>query len=821
MTYMVPMELLVLPEDEEGTNWRWYTNQEGVERARPPPKPNEGQWGYLYHPIAHDWYRVPDDDYGMTSTTAYDEGTTTTAAPQYDGSYTNNNKLVWIDNQAGDDVGRVRPPPKPNEEQWWYHSTAHDWYRVPAPSSPTYNDNGYDNNGNHPIAGTYNHCTEGANQHGHHQPTIECRGMSPPPSDPVEDSSCSYQYYVMGDRPTSTPVVSTSIANTTTTTLHGRQYANQHEGTDHTAASTLVLPYDTTTRYIPKDHRTPPHLLNGCRTSTQYQPHSPPIRGVEESCRSYVTRGGTRMPIGGPRRMATTTYETYHSPIPDDTTGHPYAHHQYYGSNNHLTNGGTTNHLNGGANHTGSASHHDRHQPTIKRRPWHPPHEPYYASSALAAPTTITDNQNHHQGPGHSYTMNSTVPIMGMNQMTNHHHGGENWRYPTTDEPYHASTPMESCTSHLMYGEATMYTCAGGWGAAGGCTSTCTSHLVYGEAAAATTVSGCTSTCTSQAATPTMAAAMTMFGNWADEWGAYSHHRSNKHDDVWEDPTMATNHTTDHHKSSYTNYSHNPNQDDDDAKSNDKWGGTTMATIGGSSNHQLRESSYTYGPTMVHNNHDGDRLLQRHPHRKTTTSTLRTEDQPMRNYDRLQFDRGPRAPTMPTPPQPPTKPPATTMIAAAPMVAASSSTPAVYGSHCVGEWGAYYYIHSDTKGNEWDNNVMMAMTGTRVIHFAMTPHPLSHFHAGLYCFPVLLYKGQITPSSSSSSSSVDPCNLLHTVQWKGSSSEFHFPNVPKVAHLSVFLFGSRNALVPSPNCILPVKLSREVGSSSTCSYVEF
>jgi len=217
---------VVLPErmeEDEGGTWRWYTNQ-GVERARPPPKPNErhmspwwyhsiahdeyhdhvpapssptyndngmtstahqqplapdgsyindnkpndeGQWGYLYHPIAHDWYRVPDDDYGMTSTTAYDEGTTTTAAPQYDGSYTNNNKLVWIDNQAGDDVGRVRPPPKPNEEQWWYHSTAHDWYRVPAPSSPTYNDNGYDNNGNHPIAGTYNHCTEGANQHGH------------------------------------------------------------------------------------------------------------------------------------------------------------------------------------------------------------------------------------------------------------------------------------------------------------------------------------------------------------------------------------------------------------------------------------------------------------------------------------------------------------------------------------------------------------------------------------------------------------------------------------------------------------------------------
>ena len=58
MTYMVPMMGLsvVLPEDEEGGTWRWYTNQgddvgRDVERVRPPPKPNEGQsWGY--HSIA-------------------------------------------------------------------------------------------------------------------------------------------------------------------------------------------------------------------------------------------------------------------------------------------------------------------------------------------------------------------------------------------------------------------------------------------------------------------------------------------------------------------------------------------------------------------------------------------------------------------------------------------------------------------------------------------------------------------------------------------------------------------------------------------------
>jgi len=47
---------VVLPEDEEGGTWRWYTNQgddvgRDVERVRPPPKPNEGQsWGY--HSIA-------------------------------------------------------------------------------------------------------------------------------------------------------------------------------------------------------------------------------------------------------------------------------------------------------------------------------------------------------------------------------------------------------------------------------------------------------------------------------------------------------------------------------------------------------------------------------------------------------------------------------------------------------------------------------------------------------------------------------------------------------------------------------------------------
>ena len=48
--FMVPMELSVLPEDEEGT-WRWYNQGDDAGRVRPPPKPNEGQsWGY--HSIA-------------------------------------------------------------------------------------------------------------------------------------------------------------------------------------------------------------------------------------------------------------------------------------------------------------------------------------------------------------------------------------------------------------------------------------------------------------------------------------------------------------------------------------------------------------------------------------------------------------------------------------------------------------------------------------------------------------------------------------------------------------------------------------------------
>jgi len=256
------------------------------------------------------------------------------------------------------------------------------------------------------------------------------------------------------------------------------------------------------------------------------------------------------------------------------------------------------------------------------------------------------------------------------------------------------------------------------------------------------------------------------------------------------------------------------------------FGETAAVPMGAASTTTTHDSCCAggWGATYSHhhsNKHDdvwgGTYPYNDRPH-DTTTSTIRMENHLQRNYDRLQFDRRPRAPTMPTPPQAPTKPPATTMTAAAPMVAASS-TP-VYGSPCVGQWGAYHYIHSDTKGNEWNKNVMMAMTSSRVSHFAMIPHPLSYFHAGLYCFPVLVYKGQATPSSSSFSS-LDPCTLLHTVQWKGSSSEFHFPNVPKVAHLTVFLFGPRNALVLSLSCILPVKLSREVGSNSTCSYVEF
>ena len=118
--FMVPMELSVLPEDEEGT-WRWYNQGDDAGRVRPPPKPNEGammdlgqrpSMGYLYHPIAHDdWSCVP-----APSPPNYNDGTTSTAPHQ------------WYTNQ-GDDVGRdverVRPPPKPNEGQsWGYHSIA-------------------------------------------------------------------------------------------------------------------------------------------------------------------------------------------------------------------------------------------------------------------------------------------------------------------------------------------------------------------------------------------------------------------------------------------------------------------------------------------------------------------------------------------------------------------------------------------------------------------------------------------------------------------------------------------------------------------------
>jgi len=174
---------VVLPErmeEDEGGTWRWYTNQ-GVERARPPPKPNErhmspwwyhsiahdeyhdhvpapssptyndngmtstahqqplapdgsyindnkpndeGQWGYLYHPIAHDWYRVPNDDYG----------TTTTAASQYGSNNTINNKLMWINRRAGTDR-QVQPAHRgPNEQQQWYDHA--------SPSSPAYSSGG-------------------------------------------------------------------------------------------------------------------------------------------------------------------------------------------------------------------------------------------------------------------------------------------------------------------------------------------------------------------------------------------------------------------------------------------------------------------------------------------------------------------------------------------------------------------------------------------------------------------------------------------------------------------------------------------------------
>ena len=403
-------------------------------------------------------------------------------------------------------------------------------------------------------------------------------------------------------------------------------------------------------------------------------------------------------------------------------------------------------------------------------------------------------------------------------------------------------------------------------GVAGGCTLACTLHPVYGKAAAASTVVATT--------------ARTMFGNTTyDDDDAKStgiadmmtNHQPGG-------PCMAA--TTPYKSSyyshstspSYTNHPHNRNKDDhciggwgaayahlsnsddNDAKPNDEWGGTTMTTNDGDagvwgaySQHNSNNcAGVLEGAAYSHHSNKQDDVWGDHtmttngisssPHQRvmvqqtptmdnTTTTTLRVEDPPVRNsYGRLQFDRGPNAPTTPTPPQAPTtKPSATTMTAAAPMVAASS-TP-VYGSRWVGEWGAYHHIHGDdSKADDWNTNViMMAIPGgTRVSHSIdmMIPHPLSHFHAGLYCFPVLVYKGQATPSSSSFSS-LDPCTLLHTVQWKGSSSEFHFPNVPKVAHLSVFLFGPRNALVPSPSCILPVKVSREVGSNSTCSYVEF
>ena len=756
MAYMVPMTmgLSVLPEDKEGsTNWRWYTNQgDGGDRVRPPPKPNEGaimtmalgRHELRYH-STNDWYRVPDDDYG----------TTTTAAPQYDSNDTDRQ------DQAPNNEGR--------HLSWWYHDhhqPARDLYHA-APSTTSY-DGGMTSTPAYPGGMT---STTGDPYRSHSSPQynnnlvlIERRGMSPPAdpdSDPVEDlpTSCPYHphcycrmattttyepYYASSDNvgETSTPRHQHTTEYTATTIADNHSYGGSTKN-----ATTMA----TTKRA--------PHPIQGC-TSTQYQPNS--------------------------WWSSSTILEGSIAPH------HQMMNHQYGEESHHRY----PHRMEGGCMTTNGTEY------------------PYYYDMKATDDRRIEGtNDRHIEGSWLSHYRPHSWSLSSTTSMT-------------------ASTPMEGCdTSHLGYGKAaatpmgttspTMHgdNGAGGWGAyshdsnkhdngSGGTDHTAstslpydtttryiprgyqTSHLVYGETTAAPT---------------------TMYDNCTG---------------VWKDTTtaMKDNNTSSDHQPSSTPvhgkhcasgwgaYSRNNNK-------GNRWGATTMTNDGGSG-HQLRGSL----PPTIHDTTTPTPRMESTWHSTTTPTLLRMdEDHLMRNYGRLQFDRGPRAPTMPTSPQAPTKTATTT--AAAPMVAASS-TPAVYGDHCVGEWGAYHYdVHDDSKkGDEWDNNITILIAipgGTRVSHpfDMMIPHPLSHFHTGLYCFPVLVYKGQATPSSSSFSS-LDPCTLLHTVQWKGSSSEFHFPNVPKVAHLAVFLFGPRNALVPRPSCILPVKLSREVGSSSTCSYVE-
>ena len=335
--------------------------------------------------------------------------------------------------------------------------------------------------------------------------------------------------------------------------------------------------------------------------------------------------------------------------------------------------------------------------------------------------TTIMDNQDYHQGLHPCYTMgNPHCPrdpnATSMGRTTNRHSAEERGTYDNHCTPLAATTMYGNCASG--WGDYSHHNKGDGWGGAyphndrrieggttysmtttlhgqtyvstslpydtttryisrgyqtsvvhgtmkGGCTdtSTCTSNPMYGEApSAAPTMDPCTPHRMYGEAVTTMP------GNRAGQWGAYHYIL---HSD--------SNSTSD--------YQHTAAP-------------TTMATNSASNPQQLQEEYWDMAPPTLHD---------------TTTPTLRMNgDHLVRNYGRLQFDRGPSAsaPTTATPPQAPTK--TATMTVAAPMLAASS-TPAVYGDHCVGEWGAYHYdVHGDSKkADDWDTNVIMMVIPCR------------------------------------------------------------------------------------------------------------
>jgi len=444
---------VVLPEEEGGT-WRWYTNQ-GVERARPPPKPND------------EWYHQGSGE---------DEGTTTAPYRSHLFSPPYNNKLEWYTNQ-GDDAGRVRPPPKPNEgammdlgqrPSMWYHSTAHDWYRVPAPLSPTYEGRTYDGG------------TTTAVRHPYY-----VRNQYDGSSNRYDGNCHQYNGSYINDK---------NKPNDEGRRWYGDPIANWHHDTPPISTTTVSQPYYMCDQYDGSNN----HLNGGASHNGCHYP--------------TMERRGMSPPA-----------DTDSDPVEDLPTSCPYQPQYPYWSNNnhhHGIPGMTTTAVQPSKDHcTGGANHHDRHQPTIERRPCQPhlmegrcmattTYEPYYVSSpALATRTTYgpyyvsssaltTTTYEPYYAALSSASAATTIitdnrDLQGL-QYANQHEGTDHTSTASTSLPYDTTTryiPKRYQT--LVHGTMT-----------NGCTSTCTSHIVYGEAAAATTTSGCTSTCTLQAATP-------------------------------------------------------------------------------------------------------------------------------------------------------------------------------------------------------------------------------------------------------------------------------------------------------------------------------